>query len=148
MLNYVKHDEEFHCSIRLKYGAEILAVAMVSHDVDTDQDVVYIQNPIEVNVLVQERPDGKSVRGMGFSKWCAFSDEEFYIIDGGDILTMSALSNDIILLYEAYLLSEEQDRIKDLDLPGGGTPSSQVKGSIGKIEEARKKFERLFNNKA
>lgn len=148
MLNYVKHDEEFHCSIRMKYGAEILAVAMVSRDEDTDTDVVYVQNPVEVNVMIHERPDGKSVRGMGFSKWCAFSDEEFYIINGNDILTMSALSNEIIILYEGYLLSEEHDKMKDLDLSEGGTPSNQVKGSIGKIEEARKKFERLFNSKA
>jgi hypothetical protein len=148
MLNYVKHDEEFHCSIRMKYGAEILAVAMVSRDEDTDTDVVYVQNPVEVNVMIHERADGKSVRGMGFSKWCAFSNEEFYIINGNDILTMSALSNEIIILYEGYLLSEEHDKLNDSDLSSGGTPSSQVKGSIGKIEEARKKFERLFNNKA
>jgi hypothetical protein len=148
MLNYVRHDEEFHCSIRLKYGAEVLGICLVTHDDETGKDVVYIQNPVEVNVIVQERPDGKTVRGMGFSKWCAFSDEEFYILDGDEILTMSALGKDIIALYEGYLLSEEEEKIKDLDLAKGGTPSNQVQGSIGKIDEARQVFERLFRYKS
>ena len=53
MLN-CRHDEEFHCSIRLKYSAQVLGVCLVTHDDETDKDVVYIQNPVEVNVIMQK----------------------------------------------------------------------------------------------
>tara|TARA_B100002019_G_scaffold218797_1_gene191448 strand:- start:14380 stop:14826 length:447 start_codon:yes stop_codon:yes gene_type:complete len=148
MLNYVRHDEEFHCSIRLNYGAEIIGLCLVSLDEETGKHIVYVQNPVEVNVMIQERPDGKTVRGLGFSRWCAFSDEEFYILDGDQILTMSALGKEMIGMYEGYLISEEEEKIKDVDLAKNATPADKIKGSVGKIEDARKRFERMFKDKA
>ena len=36
MLDYVKHDEEFHCSIKLMNGEEIIARAIVTEDVSEE----------------------------------------------------------------------------------------------------------------
>ena len=43
-LNYVKHDEEFHCCIKLSSGDEIIGKCIVSRDKATFpvQDLLYV----------------------------------------------------------------------------------------------------------
>ena len=145
MLDYVKHDEEFHCSIKLMNGEEIIARAIVTKDVSEEKDIVYLEDPLVVQSFTKEVAGDKAIKGMGFSKWQNFSDEDFYIINAESILTMASLSKEMVFVYESFL---EQSR--------GGTPRvsrkhdkhrvnlTENEGSLGKIDAARKKLEDLF----
>ena len=53
MLNYVRHDEEFHCSIKLMNGDEIVGRVIVTADEETNQDVVYIEEPLLVQTFTK-----------------------------------------------------------------------------------------------
>ena len=146
MLNYVRHDEEFHCSIKLMNGEEIVGRAIVSQDVETNKDMVYIEEPLVVQTFTKEVDGDKAVRGMGFTKWQNFSDEEFFIIGEESILTIASLSKEMTFVYESYIATQK----------GGITPQKvgdqykvnmdDVDGSLGKIAEARKRLEDLFKD--
>lgn len=146
MLNYVRHDEEFYCSIKLTSGAEIMGRAMVTADEDNSKSLVYVQDPVEINIITTERGDGKAVRGMGFSRWMNFSDEDFFIIPEEHIITMASLGKEMIAMYEMFLLGEDDDKIKNADVYTNTVPTNSIMGSLGTIEEARKKFEQIFKN--
>jgi hypothetical protein len=145
MLDYVKHDEEFHCSIKLMNGEEIIARAIVTKDVSEEKDIVYLEDPLVVQSFTKEVAGDKAIKGMGFSKWQNFSDEDFYIINAESILTMASLSKEMVFVYESFLAQSR-----------GGTPRvsrkhdkhrvnlTENEGSLGKIDAARKKLEDLF----
>lgn len=145
MLDYVKHDEEFHCSIKLMNGEEIIARAIVTKDVSEEKDIVYLEDPLVVQSFTKEVAGDKAIKGMGFSKWQNFSDEDFYIINAEAILTMASLSKEMVFVYESFLAQSR-----------GGTPRvsrkhdkhrvnlTENEGSLGKIDAARKKLEDLF----
>ena len=145
MLDYVKHDEEFHCSIKLMNGEEIIARAIVTKDVSEEKDIVYLEDPLVVQSFTKEVVGDKAIKGMGFSKWQNFSDEDFYIINAESILTMASLSKEMVFVYESFLAQSR-----------GGTPRvsrkhdkhrvnlTENEGSLGKIDAARKKLEDLF----
>lgn len=147
MLDYVKHDEEFHCSIKLMNGEEIIARAIVTKDVSEEKDIVYLEDPLVVQSFTKEVAGDKAIKGMGFSKWQNFSDEDFYIINAESILTMASLSKEMVFVYESFLAQSR-----------GGTPRvsrkhdkhrvnlTENEGSLGKIDAARKKLEDLFGN--
>ena len=145
MLDYVKHDEEFHCSIKLMNGEEIIARAIVTKDVSEEKDIVYLEDPLVVQSFTKEVAGDKAIKCMGFSKWQNFSDEDFYIINAESILTMASLSKEMVFVYESFLAQSR-----------GGTPRvsrkhdkhrvhlTENEGSLGKIDAARKKLEDLF----
>ena len=78
MINYAKHDEEFHGIFKLVSGEEILAKAVMTED--RGESLLFISDPVSVQAITKEIGDQKFMRGMGFSKWIPMSDEEFYII--------------------------------------------------------------------
>ena len=78
MINYAKHDEEFHGIFKLVSGEEILAKAVMTED--KGESLLFISDPVSVQAITKEIGDQKIMRGMGFSRWIPMSDEEFYII--------------------------------------------------------------------
>ena len=144
MLNYVRHDEEFHCCIKLKDGTELIGVAMVTMDEELQQRVVYLQQPVQINIITTDKGEGKAIRGMGFSRWMSYSDEDFFILSEDSILTMASLGNEMTAMYEMFLIGEAEDRIKNADIYQDTIPTKDLQGSLGTIEEARKRFEHLF----
>jgi len=45
-----------------------------------------------------------------------------------------------------FLLGEDDDKIKNADIYTNTVPTNSIMGSLGTIEEARKKFEQIFKN--
>lgn len=142
MINYAKHDEEFYGIFKLVSGEEVLGKAVITDD--NEETLVFISDPVAVQMIVKESPDeNKVVRGMGFAHWQQMSDEDFFILREKDIITVASMKKEIIIMYEAYLLSEQDtDKLKkerELELD----PSV---GYLGKIDQARRSLEKIFKN--
>jgi len=147
MLNYVRQDEEFYCHLKLVSNDEIMGKCVVHFDDELQKRVVFVQEPVQITIFLNERPDGKTVRGIGFTKWMQFSDEDFFIITEDHVVSMASLAPDMIEMYEKFLVSEEEDKIRDEDmdkLKKNAAKPEKMLGHIGTIEEARKKFEDMF----
>ena len=142
MINYAKHDEEFYGIFKLVSGEEVLGKAVITDD--NEETLVFISDPVAVQMIVKESPDeNKVVRGMGFAHWQQMSDEDFFILREKDIITVASMKKEIVIMYEAYLLSEQDtDKLKkerELELD----PSV---GYLGKIDQARRSLEKIFKN--
>lgn len=140
MINYARHDEEFYGVFKLLNGEEVLGKAVLTED--NDETIVFIQNPVCTQIITKEI-EGKTVRGVGFANWMQFSDEDFYIIREKDILTVTSMSREMSLLYEAFIMNGDGDDEKKTQSKVELEPEM---GYLGKIDEARKLFERIYKS--
>ena len=116
---------------------------------DQGESLVFIQDPVVVQLIdkpvedqkVSTTGEYKISRAIGFTKWQQLSDEDFYIIREKDIVTISSMNKEVIFMYEAFIhgadgLGEKKSKMR--------TELNKTRGFIGKIDEARKRFEKLF----
>ena len=139
MINYARHDEEFYAVFKLLNAEEVLGKAVLTED--NGQTLVFIQNPVCTQIITKETEDGRTIRGMGFAKWMQFSDEDFFIIQEKDILTVTSMSKEVSFMYEAFIMGDDDEKknSSQLDL-------EPEMGYLGKIDEARKLFERIYKS--
>ena len=97
MINYAKHDQDFHGIFKLVSGEEVLAKAVITED--GGECLVFMQDPVVIHTITNPISDNKVMRGMGFTKWMPMSDEDFFIVRDRDIVTMGTMSKPIILMY-------------------------------------------------
>ena len=139
MINYAKHDEEFYGVFKLLNGEEVLGRAVLTED--EGESLVFIQEPVVTQFIDKRIDDNKMARGIGFAKWQQLSDEDFYIIREKDIITVSSMNKEIIFMYEAFIHGADGAEQKKVRMK---TDLNKTQGYVGKIDEARKKFEKLF----
>ncbi|WDS60911.1 hypothetical protein SBM1_00038 [Synechococcus phage S-BM1] len=139
MINYARHDEEFYGVFKLLNGEEVLGKAVLTED--NGETLVFIQNPVCTQVITKETEDGRTVRGVGFAKWMQFSNEDFYILREKDILTVTSMSKEVSFMYEAFIIGEDDEKKHEskLDL-------EPEMGFLGKINEARMLFEKIYKS--
>ena len=140
MISYAKHEEEFYGVFKLVSGEEVLGKAVLTED--NGETLSFIQNPVCTLVVNKETEDGRQVRGVGFAKWMQFSDEDFYILREKDVLTVSSMSKEVTFMYEAFIQSENKGKPPKKD-HSKINPQPEM-GYLGKIDEARNLFEKLF----
>ena len=140
MISYAKHEEEFYGVFKLVSGEEVLGKAVLTED--SGETLCFVQNPVCTLVVNKETEDGRQVRGVGFAKWMQFSDEDFYIIREKDVLTVSSMNKEVTFMYEAFVQSENKGKPPKKD-HSKIDPEPQM-GYLGKIDEARNLFEKLF----
>lgn len=139
MINYAKHDEEFYGLFKLTSGEEIVGKAVITED--NNESLIFITDPVVIEIFTKELENGKVTKGMGFSHWMQLSDEEFFILREKDIISVASLGKEYIVMYEAYISGENplQKNRKKIDL-------DRDMGYLGRIDEARKLFERIYKN--
>tara|TARA_E500000331_G_scaffold140611_1_gene137444 strand:- start:307 stop:774 length:468 start_codon:yes stop_codon:yes gene_type:complete len=153
-INYVKHDEEFHGVFKLVSGEEVLAKAVMTTEDNCEESLAFLQDPVCIQPINQDLGKGKIMRGLGFHRWMMLSDEEFFIIREKDILSVASMSKHIIGMYEKFLIDEYADRkddgetqeIKDKRTARRKTDIDNTQGFIGKINQARQSFEKLYKS--
>ena len=144
-INYAKHDEEFYGVFKLLNGEEILGKAVLTDE--NNETLCFISDPVVIQVIEKQISEGKMMRGIGFHRWMQLSDEEFYIIREKDIVAVASMSKEVVLMYETYLANEkdENNEAKKERITRKRSSIQNAKGYLGKIDEARAKFEKLFN---
>ena len=75
------------------------------------------------------------------------SDEDFYVVREKDILSVASMSKEVQYMYESFLYGEEpENERKDRALEKRKAKLAETQGYIGKINEARILFEKLYKN--
>jgi hypothetical protein len=139
MINYIRHEEEFEAVIKLTSGDEIIAECLLSQE--GEQSVLYVSNPCSVEVITRVGENGQKVQGVGVSKWMRFSEEEFYIIQEKDILSIAPTSKEASAIYHMFLRSEETDEEDKVD---NKVEPDAAMGYINSVAAERERLERLF----
>ena len=67
MINYAKHDEEFYGIFKLVSGDEVLGKAILTQD--ELETLVFISDPVCVQIVTRESEDGKVHAVWDSQKW-------------------------------------------------------------------------------
>ena len=151
-LNYIKHDEEFHGVFKLVSGEEVLAKAVLSNEENCEESLAFLQDPVCIQPINQDLGKGKVLRGLGFHRWMMLSDEEFFVVREKDILSVASMSKHIVHMYEKFLADEYADKMAEDSETNTKTKLERktdidkTQGYIGKIDLARKVFEKLYKS--
>jgi len=130
-------EEDFYATIKFKNGEEVFAKVLPS--TENERKILIITNPITVKEL-------KTRNGLGYKiePWIKTTDEDIFIINMEDILTISESKNtEIISMHTSYIRKYESSKKNTSDSRSGIT---RKMGYISSVSEAKKILEKLYNN--
>jgi len=142
MINYVRHDEEFHFLVKLVSGETIIGKGFATED--EGASVIYVQNPVEISVVTKSLGEGRGLKGVSMNKWMEFSSEDFYIINEKDIMTMGGLSQEMTFMYELFIKKDREKEDVEATIEEAKLPLDKEMGHKGKIAEIKRKLEKIF----
>lgn len=143
MINYIRHDEEFYFLARLVSGEQVIGKGFAVEDEGKTQ--IYVTDPVEIQVVTRSIGDGKGVKGVAMNKWMEFSDEDFFIIDEKDIMSIAGLSQEMIYMYELFVKKSSSKETVEDEIDDKKVEMDSEMGLKGKVNEVRKKLEQIYN---
>ena len=139
MINYIRHDHEFHGVAKLSSGEEVMGVMMAMKQ--DGQTLIFVQDPATPKEAPMKRGDEVGL-AIGLVKWMMWSDEEFFILQEGDIISIAPMSFAATAMYKLWLRKEQgidDDKNWQVDV-------NKNMGLVGKVSEMRKKLEDQWKN--
>ena len=139
MINYIRHDHEFHGVAKLSSGEEVMGVMMAMKQ--DGQTLIFVQDPATPKEAPMKRGDEVGL-AIGLVKWMMWSDEEFFILQEGDIISIAPMSFAATSMYKLWLRKEQgidDDKNWQVDV-------NKNMGLVGKVSEMRKKLEDQWKN--
>ena len=139
MINYIRHDHEFHGVAKLSSGEEVMGVMMAMKQ--DGQTLIFVQDPATPKEAPMKRGDEVGL-AIGLVKWMMWSDEEFFILQEGDIISIAPMSFAATAMYKLWLRKEQgidDDANWQVDV-------NKNMGLVGKVSEMRKKLEDQWKN--
>ena len=139
MINYIRHDHEFHGVAKLSSGEEVMGVMIATKQ--DGQTLIFVQDPATPKEAPMKRGDEVGL-AIGLVKWMMWSDEEFFILQEGDIISIAPMSFAATSMYKLWLRKEQgidDDKNWQVDV-------NKNMGLVGKVSEMRKKLEDQWRN--
>ena len=103
--------------------------------------MIFISNPVVIEVYTKELDSGKVIRGMGFSHWMQMSDEEFFILREKDIVALGTLQSDYVVMYESYVRGDD-----DIKKDAKKVALDSEMGHLGNVETFKSLLEKIYKN--
>ena len=139
MINYIRHDHEFHGVAKLSSGEEVMGVMIATKQ--DGQTLIFVQDPATPKEAPMKRGDEVGL-AIGLVKWMMWSDEEFFILQEGDIISIAPMSFAATSMYKLWLRKEQgidDDANWQVDV-------NKNMGLVGKVSEMRKRLEDQWRN--
>ena len=139
MINYIRHDHEFYGVAKLSSGDEVMGVMIATKQ--DGQTLIFVQDPATPKEAPMKRGDEVGL-SIGLVKWMMWSDEEFFILQEGDIISIAPMSFAATSMYKLWLRKEQgidDDKNWQVDV-------NKNMGLVGKVSEMRKKLEDQWTN--
>ena len=134
MINYIRHDHEFYGVAKLSSGDEVMGVMIATKQ--DGQTLIFVQDP----ATPREAPvnhQGQVGLAIGLVKWMMWSDEDFFILQEADIISVAPMSFSAQSMYKLWLRKEQgidDDKNWEVNM-------NKNMGLVGKVSEIRKKLE-------
>ena len=139
MINYIRHDHEFYGVAKLSSGDEVMGVMIATKQ--DGQTLIFVEEPATPREAPMKRGDEVGL-AIGLVKWMMWSDEKFFILQEGDIISVAPMSFPAQSMYKLWLRKEQgidDDRNWQVDV-------NKNMGLVGKVSEMRKKLEDQWKN--
>ena len=125
-------EDDFYCTLKLKTGEELFARVAASEE--DDRTMLLVSNP----VIVDEIRTKHGIAGYKVEPWLKTTEEDLFVINMDDVLTMTENTNiDMIMYYEDYLRKNNKDNKSNL---------SREMGYISSVKDAKKTLEKLYRD--
>ena len=135
-VNYIRHEQEFFGGMKLKSGETVLGTMIATEeDSAPGKTVFYVQDPACPHNHSVEK-DGQMGMAVGLLKWMMFSDEDFYMVNEDDVVTVAPMSMDSILMYKMWVRKECKTSKTDVEVK-----MNPNMGLVGKVSDFRSKLE-------
>lgn len=134
-INYIRHDQEFYGVVKLVSGEEVMGSILATEE--EGNTIIFISDPATPTVTPIEK-DGGVAMAVGLSKWMMWSEEDFYIVQEPDVVTIAPMSTEAIMMYKLWLRKENNETDDNDDYE---TPINANMGLVGKVSEMRAKLE-------
>ena len=139
MINYIRHDHEFYGVAKLSSGDEVMGVMIATKQ--DGQTLIFVEEPATPREAPVRKGDEVGL-AIGLVKWMMWSDEEFFILQEGDIISIAPMSFAATSMYKLWLRKEQgidDDKNWQVDV-------NKNMGLVGKVSEMRKKLEDQWKN--
>jgi len=132
--------ENFHATIKMITGEEVLAQVMPAEENDTSFFI--LSNPIVVNENVQiDQEKGVAVSGLIPKRWMTFASDDMTIVNRNHVVSMSELDSFGVDFYQKALIAARvSSPVKKK------VEAEDNSGFIGKTKLFREKLQGLFDN--
>jgi hypothetical protein len=127
-------EDDFYATLKLKTGEEIFAKIAASEE--DDRTLLIISNP----VVISEIKGRDGVIGYKVEKWLKSTNDDMFIIDLNDVLTMSESSDiEMISMYQSFTRYCDKRYDNEYKL-------NRKMGYISNINDAKEILEKLYKN--
>ena len=124
-------EEDFYATVKLKCGDEIFAKICASDE--GDRTLLLVSNPI----VVEEVKARGHLTGFKFEPWLKTSNEDLFIINLDDVLTLSESENmEMIMFYQDYIKKMNKSNLTKLN---------KKMGYVSTVNDAKELLENLYN---
>ena len=125
-------EDDFFATIKLKSGEEVFA--RISASDEGDRTLLLVSNPI----VVEEVKARGHLTGYKFEPWLRTSNEDLFIINLDDVLTLSESDNmEMIMFYEDYVKKMHKTN---------HTKLNKKMGYISSVYDAKEILEKLYKS--
>ena len=128
-------EEDFYCTLKLKHSGEEIFAKVAASD-EGDRTMLLVSNP----VVIEEVKMRNQCMGYKFEPWIKTSNEDMYILNLDDVLTLSE-SEDIerICYYQDFIKrTNKRNRIK----------MNRKMGYLSTVDDAKEALEKIYNSKS
>ena len=123
-------EEDFYATVKLKCGDEIFAKICASDE--GDRTLLLVSNPI----VVEEVKARGHLTGFKFEPWLKTSNEDLFILNLDDVLTLSESENfEMIVFYQDYV--RKMNKTNHIKL-------NKKMGYISSVNDAKEILEKLY----
>jgi len=128
-------EDDFYATIKLKYtGEEIFAKVAASEE--EDRTMLILSTPITIFEIKQRG----GIVGYKVEPWLKTSNEDMYIINLSDVLTISESKDvEIIMIYQQFVRDSAKEKCSQAAM-------SRKMGYLGTVNDTKDLLEKIYKN--
>jgi len=127
-------EDDFYATLKLKNGEEIFCKVAPSEE--EDRTMLLVHHPITVCEVTHKG----GIVGYKVEPWLKTSNEDLFILNMNDILTMSeSTDSEMIMMYQSFVKDATQ-------LKTNRSNMSRKMGYLGKVDDTKKILEKIFKD--
>ena len=127
-------EDDFYATIKFKSGEEIFAKVAASEE--EDRTMLILSTPITIFEIKQRG----GIVGYKVEPWLKTSNEDMYIINLSDVLTISESKDvEIIMIYQQFVRDSAKEKCSQAAM-------SRKMGYLGTVNDTKDLLEKIYKN--
>ena len=128
-------EDDFYATLKFKNGEEVFAKVAASEE--EDRTLLIVSHPITVSEIKHK---SGGLLGYKVEPWLKTSNEDLFILNMNDILTLSESSDvEMIQMYQSFIRDSTEEK-------QGQSKMSRKMGFLGRVDDTKEILEKIYKN--